>query len=175
MKWRRYSVPIAIFLGPIMLMAMVARNLGGWVIAPYWIDDLVAGFAVVAASVYFQKDQSSLRSRILSAAFALALAVSWGSTFEGMAGLYPAPEIVGIQTENLDSEQAKSDPMPTIGLVMTLAALSLSIIGLVASLPSKREPLLGTRYPDPPREPALRVTGEQAGRRPRKSASRKSA
>lgn len=170
MKWRRYSVPIAVLLGPIILMAMVARNLGGWVIAPYWIDDLVAGFAVVAAGVYLQKDQTSLRSRLLSAAFALALAVCWGSAFEGLAGLYPEPEIVGIQTENLDSEQAKSDPMPTIGLVLTLAGLTLSVIGLAVSLPSKREPLLGTRYPDLPREPALRVTGEQAGVRPRKSA-----
>lgn len=131
MTWRRFAVPIACGLGPLIVIAAILRNWHGWAAAPFWLDDLIAGGLLAGAALFALKEQDSLRGRLLTGALGIAAAVLWGSLFEAMAGLHPLPE--------------KWSAIPSVALALTLLALGLAVFGLVVSLPSKRKPMLGTR------------------------------
>lgn len=135
MTWRRFTVPIACGLGPLIIIAAILRNWHGWAAAPFWLDDLLAGLLLLAAGVIAYKEQDSLRGRLLTGALGIAAAVLWGSLFEAMAGLHPLPE--------------QWTAIPSVALVVTLLAFGLALLGLAVSLPSKRKPLLGTRPEKP--------------------------
>ncbi len=139
--WRRAAAPLAIALGPTVIIVAILRNWHGWEAPPFWLDDYAAGVALLAAGIFAISDQGSIRGRLLSAAFALALGVMWGSAFEPLAGLHPGP--------------GEWSAFPATSRILTLAGLAASLIGLVLSLPSKRPGFVGTR-PD---------TGKRKGRR----------
>mgnify|MGYP001239174106 CR=1 FL=1 len=128
---RRYAANAAIGLGPAVVAFAVLRNWHGWEAPPFWLDDLAAGAALLAAGVMALRDQHSVKGRILSAAFALAIGVLWGSLFESLAGLHPAPEAWSAT--------------PIVGWVCTLLGLLAACAGLIASLPSNRPAFIGTR------------------------------
>jgi len=132
--WRRTAAPTAVGLGPAIIIFAVMRNWHGWEAAPFWMDDVVAGVLLTGAGVYALKNQDSLRGRVLSAAFALAVGVLWASLFETMAGLHPAPE--------------QWSALPSVSLLATLTGFVIAAAGLIFSLPSKRPPFIGTR-PEP--------------------------
>ena len=139
--WRKAAAPLAIALGPTVIITAILRNWHGWEPLPFWLDDYAAGVALLGAGIFALKDQDSIKGRLLSAAFALSSAVMWGSLFEPLAGLHPAPRDWSV--------------IPATGRIMTLGCLLASVAGLVLSLPSKRPPFVGTR-PD---------TGKRKGRR----------
>ncbi len=129
--WRRAAAPLAIALGPTVIVVAILRNWHGWEAPPFWLDDYVAGIALAAAGICAFRDQGSIRGRLLSAAFGLAVGVMWGSLFEPLAGLHPGP--------------GEWSAFPTTSRLLTLAAFVASVVGLVASLPSKRPNFVGTR------------------------------
>ncbi|MBI5939663.1 MAG: hypothetical protein HY859_04480 [Caulobacterales bacterium] len=147
MTWRRYSVPIALVLGPLIITAMIMRNWHGWTIPPYWLDDLLAGVLVAIAGAYAYQELDALRARLISAAMAFAVAVAWASMFEDMAGLHAKPEVWSS--------------LPGFALMLSVIAFALAVVGLAISLPSQRKPMLGTRYPEPPK-PAVEVTSKRS-------------
>lgn len=140
MTWHRYSVPISLALAPLIIAAMIMRNWHGWTIPPYWLDDLLAAVLLAVAGVYAYKELDVLRARLISAALAFAVAVAWGSMFEDMAGLQARPEVWSA--------------VPGFALMLSVVAFALAGIGLAVSLPSQRKPMLGTRYPEPPKPAA---------------------
>ena len=131
MIWRRFSVPTACVLGPLVIIAAIVRNWHGWAPAPFWLDDFIAGLAVLAAAIYAYSEQDSHRGRLLTGALALTAAVLWGSMFEAMAGLHPPPKEWSL--------------LPILALTLTVLAFLLAVFGVCVSLPSKRKPLQGTR------------------------------
>ncbi len=139
--WRRAAAPLAIALGPTVIVVAILRNWHGWAAAPFWLDDYAAGIALLGAGIFAIRDQDSIKGRLLSASFALATAVMWASFFEPLAGLHTAPE--------------EWSAFPAMSRILTLAGLLASVVGLAISLPSKRPPFVGTR-PD---------TGKRKGRR----------
>lgn len=130
--WRRVAAPLAIALGPTVIVIAILRNWHGWEAPPFWLDDYAAGIALLGAGILTINDQGSIKSRVLSAAFALSVGVLWGSLFEAMAGLHA---------------RAWSAFADTVS-ILTLVALVVAIAGLVASLPSQRPAFVGTR-PEP--------------------------
>lgn len=131
MTGRRLSVPIAGLLGPLIVASTVLRNWHGWAAAPFWLDDMAAGLMVTVAAILAYREQDSLRGRLLTGAFGIAVAVLWGSLFEATAGLHPLPD--------------EWSAAPGSALMLTVAAFVLAAVGLGVSLPSKRRPLTGTR------------------------------
>jgi hypothetical protein len=136
--WRRLTSPLAIVLGPSIIVIAVLRNWHGWEAPPFWLDDGIAGLALFLAGVVGWNGQDSVKGRLITAAYALATGVLWASMFEGLAGLHPMPE--------------NWSAIPGVSLTLTAMALGGAIVGLVFSLPSKHPPLLGTR-PEPVRAP----------------------
>lgn len=133
---------MAVGLGPSMVAVTVLRNWHGWEAAPFWLDDLGAGVGLLAAGVFAFNDQDSLKGRLLSAAYGVAVAVLWASLFEHTAGLHSG-NVTGWT------------PIPVLSRVLTLVALILAGGGLLASLPSKRPAFVGTR-PEPEKKKARR-------------------
>lgn len=131
MVWRRLSVPIAGLLGPVIIAAAVLRNWQDWAASPFWLDDLAAGVMLLGAAIFAHREQDSLRGRLLTGALGVAVAVLWGSMFEGMAGLHPHPE--------------EWSAVPGVALTLTVIAFLLAVLGVGVSLPSKRRPFIGTR------------------------------
>lgn len=129
--WRRAAAPLAIALGPIVIIVAILRNWHGWEAPPFWLDDYAAGVALLGCGILALQDQGSVKGRLLSAAFGLSIGVMWGSLFEPMAGLHPGPR--------------EWSAFPATSRVLTLAALAASVAGLALSLPSKRPPFVGTR------------------------------
>lgn len=132
---------MAIGLGPTIIVSAVLRNWYGWEAPPFWLDDVAAGGLLTIAGLAAIHDQSSLRGRLLSAAFALAIGVLWASFFEPLSGLHPLPE--------------QWSALPQTAMILTLTGLGASIIGLVCSLPSARQPFIGTR-PEPEKKKGRR-------------------
>lgn len=139
--WRRAAAPLAIALGPTVIVVAILRNWHGWEAPPFWLDDYAAGVALLAAGIFALRDQGSIKGRLLSASFALSMAVMWASLFEPLAGLHPVPREWSV--------------FPAMSRILTLAGLAASVAGLLLSLPSKRPPFIGTR-PE---------TGKRKGRR----------
>lgn len=139
--WRRWTSPVALVLGPSIIIIAVLRNWHGWTPAPFWLDDMAAGLALIAAGVAGWNGQDSIKGRMITAAYALAIGVLWASMFEGLAGLHQAPE--------------EWSAVPGAALVLTAGVLAAAIVGLVLSLPSKHPPVLGTR-PEPERRKKTR-------------------
>jgi len=139
--WRKAAAPLAIALGPTVIIVTILRNWHGWEAPPFWLDDYAAGLALLGAGIFALRDQDSIKGRLLSAAFALSVGVMWASLFEPTAGLHPAPP--------------EWSAFPATSRLLTLASLAASVAGLVLSLPSKRPPFVGTR-PE---------TGKRKGRR----------
>lgn len=139
--WRRAAAPLAIALGPMVIIIAILRNWHGWEAPPFWLDDYAAGLALLGAGVFAIRDQGSIKGRLLSAAFALATGVMWGSVFEPLAGLHPGP--------------SEWSAVPLTSRILSLAGLVTAAVGLVLSLPSKRPHFVGTR-PE---------TGKRKGRR----------
>jgi len=135
MVWRKLSIPMACGLGPLIILAMVMRNWHGWAPAPYWIDDLSGGLLVLSAAIFAYSDQSSLRGRLVTGAFGLSVAVMWGSMYEVSAGLHPKPD--------------EWSAFPGVAQFLTVVAFLASLFGLAVSLPSARQPMLGTRPEKP--------------------------
>lgn len=135
MIWRRFSVPVACALGPLILAALVLRNWHSWAAAPFWLDDVAAGLLVVGAAIFAFHDQDSLKGRLLTGALGVAAAVLWGSMFEALAGLHPGPR--------------EWSAVPDVAVTLTVFAFLLAVFGLVVSLPSNRRPMLGTRPEKP--------------------------
>jgi hypothetical protein len=135
MVWRKLSIPMACGLGPLIILALVLRNWHGWASPPFWLDDLAAGLLILSAAVYAYRDQSSLRGRLVTGAFGLSVAVMWGAMFEVSAGLHSKPE--------------EWSALPSVAQFLTVVTFLLSLIGLVVSLPSARQPMLGTRPEKP--------------------------
>jgi len=129
--WRRVSITSALALGPGMIILTVLRNWHGWAPWPFWIDDLAAGALLMAAGAYAIKDKAHLRGRLLGAALGLATATLWASLFEGLAGIQTPPE--------------EWSAVPGVSFALTLLAFLAAVVGLSASLPSAKRPLLGTR------------------------------
>jgi hypothetical protein len=132
--WRKAAAPLAIVLGPFVIIIAILRNWHGWAPPPFWLDDYAAGVALLAAGIVAIQDQGSLKGRLLSAAFALGVGVMWGSVFEPLAGLHPGPR--------------EWSATPLTSRALTLAGLVAALAGLVLSLPSSRPPFIGTR-PEP--------------------------
>lgn len=145
--WRRAAAPLAIALGPMVIIIAILRNWHGWEAPPFWLDDYAAGAALLGAGILALQDQDSIKGRLLSAAFGLSVGVMWGSLFEPLAGLHPGP--------------SEWSAFPSTSRILTLAALAASIAGLVLSLPSKRPPFVGTR-PETGKKPEI---GKKKGRR----------
>lgn len=139
--WRKAAAPLAIALGPTVIIIAILRNWHGWEAPPFWLDDYAAGVALLAAGIFAIRDQDSIKGRLLSAAFALSVGVLWGSLFEPLAGLHPGP--------------GEWSAFPATSRILTLGGLAASVIGLLLSLPTKRPPFVGTR-PE---------TGKRKGRR----------
>lgn len=137
--WRKASAPLAVGLGPAVIVIAVLRNWHGWEAPPFWLDDFGAGAALFAAGAYGITDQGRIRGRLISCAYGLAVAVLWGSLFEPTAGLHPAP--------------AEWSAFPIVSRFLTALALAIAAIGLLCSLPSHRPAFIGTR-PEPERKPA---------------------
>lgn len=140
-EWRKSAAPVAVVLGPAVVVFAVLRNWHGWEAPPFWLDDFGAGAALFGAGIYAFRDQDSLKGRILSAAFALAVGVLWGSLFEPLAGLHPKPH--------------EWSAIPGVSRALTLIGLVVAGAGLFASLPSKRPAFIGTR-PEPEKKKARR-------------------
>ncbi|MDP2259833.1 MAG: hypothetical protein Q8J89_08980 [Caulobacter sp.] len=129
--WRKAAAPLAIALGPTVIIVAILRNWHGWEAPPFWLDDYAAGIGLLGAGIFSIRDQDSIRGRLLSAALALSVGVMWASLFEPLAGLYPAP--------------SEWSAFPATSRILTLACLAASVAGLLLSLPSKRPPFVGTR------------------------------
>lgn len=129
--WRRTAAPLAIALGPMVIIIAILRNWHGWEAPPFWLDDYAAGIALLGAGAFAIRDQGSIKGRLLSAAFALATGVMWGSVFEPLAGLHPGP--------------SEWSAVPLTSRILSIAGLVTAAAGLVLSLPSKRPPFVGTR------------------------------
>lgn len=139
--WRRAAAPLAIGLGPMVIIIAILRNWHGWEAPPFWLDDSIGGLALLGAGIFAIRDQGSIKGRLLSAAFALATGVMWGSVFEPLAGLHPGP--------------SEWSAVPLTSRILSVAGLVTAAVGLVLSLPSKRPQFVGTR----------RETGKRKGRR----------
>jgi len=139
--WRRAAAPLAISLGPLVIITAILRNWHAWAPPPYWLDDYAAGVALLAAGILAIQDQDGLRGRLLTAAFALGVGVMWGSVFEPLAGLHPGP--------------SEWSAVPLTSRIMTMASLVAALVGLLLSLPSNRPPFIGTR-PEPERRKGRR-------------------
>lgn len=135
MVWRRLSVPVAWVLGPLIIAAVILRNWHDWAAAPFWLDDLGAGVLLIGAALFAFKEQDSLRGRLLTGAMGIAVAVLWGSMFEGVAGVRTSPDTWTV--------------IPAVAFTLTCAAFGLALFGLGLSLPSKRRPFIGTRPEKP--------------------------
>lgn len=135
MVWRKFSIPVACGLGPLIILAMLLRNWHGWTAAPYWLDDLAAGLFVLGAAIFAYSDQTSIKGRLVSGAFGVSIAVLWGAMFEGAAGLHTRPE--------------EWSAFPAVAQTITVLGFLVSLFGFGVSLPSKRPPMLGTRPEKP--------------------------
>jgi len=80
--WRRVAAPLAIALGPTVIVIAILRNWHGWEAPPFWLDDYAAGIALLGAGILTIHDQGSIKRRVLSAAFALSVRVPLGSRFQ---------------------------------------------------------------------------------------------
>ena len=135
MAWRKFSIPLACGLGPLIILAMVLRNWHGWTAAPYWLDDMAAGLFMLGAAIFAYSDQTSIKGRLVSGAFGVSIAVLWAGMFEAAVGLHTRPE--------------EWSAFPAVAQTLTLLAFLVSLFGFAASLPSKRPPMVGTRPEKP--------------------------
>lgn len=140
--WRKATAPLAVGLGPAVVAIAVLRNWLGWEAPPFWLDDFGAGLALFGAGVFGFQTQDSLKGRVLSAAYGIAVAVLWGSLFEHTAGLHAV-------------KSSDWSAIPVLSRVLTLIALVFASVGLIATLPSKRPAFVGTR-PEPEKKKARR-------------------
>lgn len=139
--WRRFAAPVALGLGPAIIVIAVLRNWHGWEAPPFWLDDFAAGLALLVAGVLALREPGRINGRMLSAAYALAVGVLWGSLFEPLAGLHPRPE--------------DWSAFPVVSRYLTLLVMLVAAAGLAMSLPSNRPTVLGTR-PGPEKKKARR-------------------
>jgi hypothetical protein len=132
---RRTAAFTAIGLGPSIIVFTVLRNWHGWEAPPFWLDDVLTAILLTGAGILALDDQSSLKGRLLSAAFGLSIGVLWGSMFERLAGLHPLPE--------------EWSAFPPVADLLTVVGLVAAFVGFFASLPSTRPAFIGTRHPEP--------------------------
>lgn len=120
MNYRTWSARAAIAFGPLIIILVLGRNWGAWEAWPYWLDDIVAAIALIVAAYFAIETDNSTNSRALTGAWGFATATLWISMFRLM------------------ERTALEDPVPVWLITLSLVAFLGAVVGVAASIPSKR-------------------------------------
>lgn len=133
MNYKLWSARGAIFFAPVVVAQVVARNWGGWEWWPFWADDVVAAVLLTVGGYLALESETTTNSRLLTGAWFFTTATVWVSLFRMLFGA------------------AIDDPIPVWLTTLVVISMIGSVIGAVASLPSKRQIPKAPKAPSRPR------------------------